>query len=239
MSTTPRGVAPARAAGAASLVALLALGGSTAGAGGRGGEQGTEQGGGGTGTAATAGPSGASGPADPVAPPPSVAPGDVPVASARLEDLVVADPVPPTRVTVPGAGIDMPVDPMGVDAAGGMEVPSSAGTAGWYRYGTAPGDPAGTTVVVAHVDTVEDGLGPFARLRDLRPGDTVTLTGADGTEHRYAVTGTEAVDKTQLPVDELFTREGPRRLVLITCGGPFDRTTGSYRDNVVVTADRA
>ena len=27
-----------------------------------------------------------------------------------------------------------------------------------------------------------------------------------------------------------------RRLVLVTCGGPFDQAAGHYRDNIVVTA---
>ena len=42
--------------------------------------------------------------------------------------------------------------------------------------------------------------------------------------------------KADLPLDEVFQRSGPPRLVLITCGGPFDRTTGSYQENIVVTA---
>jgi hypothetical protein len=35
---------------------------------------------------------------------------------------------------------------------------------------------------------------------------------------------------------ELFSAGGAPRLVLITCGGPFDPTTGSYLDNIVVFA---
>ena len=34
----------------------------------------------------------------------------------------------------------------------------------------------------------------------------------------------------------LFTRDGPHRLVLISCAGRFDERTGSYADNLVVTA---
>jgi hypothetical protein len=40
-----------------------------------------------------------------------------------------------------------------------------------------------------------------------------------------------------LPLDRLFAREGPPRLTLITCGGPFLAEFGSYRDNVVVVAE--
>jgi hypothetical protein len=42
--------------------------------------------------------------------------------------------------------------------------------------------------------------------------------------------------KSSAPLDRLFARDGPPRLTLVTCGGSFDRGTGHYRDNVVVTA---
>ena len=49
----------------------------------------------------------------------------------------------------------------------------------------------------------------------------------------------ELLDKRALPVDLLFTREGPPRLTLVTCGGPFLPDIGGYRDNVVVVAEPA
>jgi hypothetical protein len=41
--------------------------------------------------------------------------------------------------------------------------------------------------------------------------------------------------KSKLPTS-IFSRRGRPRLVLVTCGGPFDPSIGRYRDNVVVTA---
>jgi hypothetical protein len=45
------------------------------------------------------------------------------------------------------------------------------------------------------------------------------------------------IRKQALPLDELFRRDGPPRLTLLTCGGPFLAEYGSYRDNVVVVAE--
>jgi len=45
------------------------------------------------------------------------------------------------------------------------------------------------------------------------------------------------IDKNRLPPDEIWNREGPQRLVLITCGGRYDASRRSYDDNVVVFAD--
>jgi hypothetical protein len=46
-----------------------------------------------------------------------------------------------------------------------------------------------------------------------------------------------AGDEQALPLDALFRRDGPPRLTLVTCGGPFLPEVGGYRDNVVVVAE--
>jgi hypothetical protein len=43
------------------------------------------------------------------------------------------------------------------------------------------------------------------------------------------------VPKDRLPND-IHSLKGRERLVLVTCGGPFDEAGGHYLDNVVVTA---
>jgi LPXTG-site transpeptidase (sortase) family protein len=142
---------------------------------------------------------------------------------------------PPADLRVADVRLDMRVLPMGVDAAGAMDLPADTAEAGWYRFGPAPGE-AGTTVLAAHVDSLVTGLGAFARLRDVPVGAAVTVTTADGAAHGYRVTDVERTPKTEVPLDLLFQRSGDERLVLVTCGGEFDRRTGHYRDNVIVTA---
>jgi sortase (surface protein transpeptidase) len=86
------------------------------------------------------------------------------------------------------------------------------------------------------VATREDGKGALAALREAEPGMEVIVTTADGTEHRYEVTGREAIVKKALPVAEIFARDGRPLLVLITCGGEYNPQLRSHRDNIVVTA---
>ena len=161
----------------------------------------------------------------------------VPVRSADLASAAVTEPVPPVGVALPTLGVDVPIDPVGVEADGQMEIPPLAERAGWYRFGAAPGEGAGTAVVAAHVDSVASaGLGPFAKLRDLAVGDPVDVTLVDGRVARYAVAGITAVPKPEVTWDDVFTRDGGHRLVLVTCGGTFQRAAGSYTDNVIVTA---
>jgi len=104
---------------------------------------------------------------------------------------------------------------------------------GWYHFGARPGEP-GAAVLVEHVDG--DGRpGVFWELRALQPGDRVEVRDASGLIRDFAVSGRAEVAKSALPAD-LFSRQGPARLVLITCGGAFDPATHHYVDNVVVVA---
>ncbi|MGR7024790.1 class F sortase [Geodermatophilus sp. URMC 62] len=159
-------------------------------------------------------------------------------------DVHDAAPAPPAEVTapvrlqIPARGVDAPVDATGVTADGQMALPGDVGRAGWYRFGPVPGAP-GSAVVAGHVDDVEQGLGALAPLREVQPGDEVLVTDAAGAVTRWVVAGRELLDKQALPVDVLFRRDGPPRLTLVTCGGPFLPDVGGYRDNVVVVAEPA
>lgn len=142
----------------------------------------------------------------------------------------------PVRVVMPSTGIAAPVRPVRVARDGQMEIPPNPRVMGWYRFGASPGERSGGSVVLAgHLDSKLFGLGPLARLRDMRPGDPVEVTLADGTRRTYRVTGLERFDRQALPAF-LFARSGPERLRVITCGGEYDADAGGYRQNLVVTA---
>ena len=106
---------------------------------------------------------------------------------------------------------------------------------GWWRDGAAPGSPRGTVLLAGHVDSARRGAGAFYALKGARRGDTIAVRSGDGSTRSYRVTSLRRVRKAALPTS-IFTRSGPRRLVLVTCGGPFETRTKRYRDNVIVTA---
>ena len=85
-----------------------------------------------------------------------------------------------------------------------------------------------------HVDSAVAGPGALFRLADLAAGDTGGLTGTDGANHRFTVTEVHSYPKTTLPA-EVFRPSA--RLVIITCGGHFDRHRLQYDDNIVAYAD--
>nr|WP_294695044.1 class F sortase [uncultured Friedmanniella sp.] len=162
------------------------------------------------------------------------APPSVPTVRATLQPAARAKPAP-ARFAADRVGINLPVRAYGVDDQGLMRLPETVHEVAWYEFSAPPGQSRGTTVLAAHVDTVADGLGPFAKLRDLRRGNELTVTDAAGKLRRYTVTAVEKVDKSEVPLDRVFRREGDAELKVITCGGSFNRRDG-YSDNVIVTA---
>jgi LPXTG-site transpeptidase (sortase) family protein len=161
---------------------------------------------------------------------------EVPVVKAKLTAASDERRTRPIRVRVDGVDIDLPVVPVGVNPDGSMEMATSVREVGWYRFGARPVDRTGTTVLAGHVDTKREGLGPLARLRSVDRGSRVVITSADGRTRAYRVVDVRRIAKTRVPLAEVFRRDGQERVVLITCGGRYDRDTG-YRDNVLVTAE--
>lgn len=139
----------------------------------------------------------------------------------------------PLRLLVPDIGVDHEVVDVGLAADGQMDVPDDADSVAWYGSGPAPGD-AGAAVLAGHVD-FGGRRGVFWRLDELQEGHRITVT-VEAQEREFRVVSTQRYDKDDLPVRDVFRTTGAPRLVLITCGGSFDRAHRSYRDNVVVTA---
>ncbi|GIE34001.1 class F sortase [Actinoplanes italicus] len=143
----------------------------------------------------------------------------------------------PTRLRIPALDLDAVVDAVGIEpATGDFAVPPSVDRVGWYRYGPGFAAGAGSIVIAGHVDSAAEGDGAFFKLGSLDAGDTVTLTGPGGKAREFEVVARKRYQKTAIPLQEYFARDGAVRLTLITCGGPFDPETRHYRDNVVVTA---
>jgi sortase (surface protein transpeptidase) len=142
---------------------------------------------------------------------------------------------PPVGLSIPAIGVDeRTLVPLGRNPDGTMEVPQDFARAGWFTGGPAPGT-SGPAVIAGHVDS-RSGPAVFFRLRELEPGDVVTVRLADGRQSRFVVDGVSLYSKDDFPTEAVFGPVPGVALRLITCGGGFDRVARSYRSNVVVYA---
>jgi sortase (surface protein transpeptidase) len=142
----------------------------------------------------------------------------------------------PVRLRIPRISVDAPVGEYGIDLeTGQMDVPANVSEVGWYRFGPKPGE-TGSAVLAAHVDLEGYGPGVFFDLEVLEPGDRIEIVYADDTRRTFEVETRATYLKDGLPLDVIFSREGPPALTLITCGGDFNSSISSYDSNVVVYA---
>lgn len=167
----------------------------------------------------------------PVAPPVSV-PAESPIQAPR--DSTLAGP---QRMTIPRINLIASVVPVSLQSDGSLAAPEDFSLAGWYAGGTAPGAP-GPSVIVGHVDS-HRGPAVFFRLRELAAGQSIMIETANNVSLTFVVERIEQHPKDRFPTTEVYGSTNQRVLRLITCGGEFDRTVGSYRDNIVVFAKLA
>ncbi len=147
-----------------------------------------------------------------------------------------ATPLAPARVRLPSVGIDAPISPAGIDVPHGiLGVPPNIHRTAWWADGSAPGARTGAVLIAGHVDSAAGGAGSFFRLHEARAGQRVEIETAGGRTLAYRVVSVRNYLKRDLPA-RVYSRRGPPRLVLVTCGGPFEEATRHYRDNVVLTA---
>ena len=159
-----------------------------------------------------------------------------PVTDQSLAHLTGVGGDTPNRVAIAALRINAGVNPVGIDTTlGALAVPVNIQRLGWWRDGQAPGAPTGAVLIAGHVDSARRGGGAFVNLKNAKAGQRVNVTTSGGKVHTYRVTTVRRYLKSALP-NNIFSGRGRARLVLVTCGGPFQRTLGHYRDNIVVTA---
>ncbi|MFL6093045.1 class F sortase, partial [Corynebacterium durum] len=148
-----------------------------------------------------------------------------------------ATPAPfrPTRLVLPD-GQSASVSAVGLHSDGSLVIPGDPRVVGWWTGGSMAGETFGNVVVAGHVDSASRGIGVLAALPGLHTGQVVKLTGGRRSA-RYRIVSARLVPQAQLSeAGGLFRTDGDARLVLITCGGPFDPVRHRYADNYVVVA---
>jgi len=147
-------------------------------------------------------------------------------------------PVPrawqPLRLKIPRIGVDAVIESVGLTPDGAMDIPKDYADTAWYEPGPRPGD-QGNAAIAGHVDS-KTGPAVFWELSKLQAGDEVFVVGSDGSERRFALTGSESYKRDDAPLGRIFGPTTGRQLNLITCDrkSTFDRTKGGYAANVVV-----
>lgn len=163
------------------------------------------------------------------------------------DDLLVKDNAIPVRLVISSIGVDASVEAVGLEPTETISKTSNNTSAsestvavpgrteaGWYSYGSSPGQ-SGATVLAGHVDFGGE-RGVFWDLDELESGTVIEVHLSDGSIAKYRTMRGTDFSRDNLPSAELFRETGAPALHLITCGGAFNRNLGRYESNYVVTA---
>ena len=150
----------------------------------------------------------------------------------------VAAYVAPIRIELPTLDTVAPIIDVSTLPGGELDVPLNPKVVGWWQYGAKPGASKGTAILDGHINYA--GVeGALARIGSLNPGDPIYIYGMNGTASTrlsFRITGVRTYDKQRLPYQQIFDQNSVGRIALVTCGGPFDASTGNYLDNIVAFA---
>lgn len=141
----------------------------------------------------------------------------------------------PGTIRIPAIGVTSVVTQIGENPDGTIAVPQPGpdyNKAAWYKYSPTPGQ-LGPSIIEGHVDSAKQGPSVFYRLGDLRPGNEVDVTLADGRVAVFTIDGVRSYPKDQFPTQVVYGNTNDPALRLLTCGGNFDASTGHYLDNIV------
>jgi hypothetical protein len=162
--------------------------------------------------------------------------------SARTEGRAATGQEAPALATFQPLSIALPGGPparvigVGVHSDGSLVIPDDPQVIGWWTGGAQAGDPFGSVVLAGHVDSRKFGVGALFRLSSLRSGQMITLVNGKLVMKYRVVSKHEVAQADLTSGTDAFSQQVPGRLVVITCGGPYDAVTHHYRDNIIVTA---
>lgn len=150
--------------------------------------------------------------------------------------LVMARSIPVT-LSIPAIGVHHRLMQLGQNPDGTVQVPPLAhvDVPGWYKYSPTPGQ-IGPAVILGHIDSAKSGPGVFFQLGALTPGEKVFVTRADHSTAVFTIDKLGLYPKDHFPTVQVYGTTADPQLRLITCGGDFNESTGSYTSNTVVYA---
>lgn len=145
-------------------------------------------------------------------------------------------------LSIPAIGVSANIFSRTIGGDGQMGNPSGPTDVVWYDFaadgwtglGGAPGQPGGNVVMAGHVDYIRYGPAVFWSIRDLQPGDIVTVNTGSGAIN-YAVQWGQWAEPDQ-DFTAFVAQTGQESVTLVTCIGSF--SAGHYSNRYVVRAVR-
>lgn len=144
--------------------------------------------------------------------------------------------VSPAALSIPKIEVEAPIEPVGVDENGKMQLPQDINTVGWYEPGFKPGE-AGNAVLAGHLDSATGVGAIFYNLKTLEPGDDIIITDKTGKKLRFVVAEKNIYPFDQVPINKVFGETPKKMLNLITCTGSWNPAEKNYSHRMIIYSE--
>lgn len=152
-------------------------------------------------------------------------------------DAYTVAPDLPRYLFIPKLSVKAMVKPVGLTQDNRIDAPKNAFDAGWYTGSSKPGQD-GALFIDGHVSG-GSVPGIFAHLKDLQPGDTLSLERGDGIQFNYKVLSKKEYDVNAVDMHTALSSASSRQgLNLITCTGAVMKGSNNYDKRLVVFTER-
>jgi LPXTG-site transpeptidase (sortase) family protein len=139
----------------------------------------------------------------------------------------------PRSIQLPAIGASGLIQKMGIDQHNAIAVPGNVSVAGWYALGAKPGD-TGVSLIDGHVQG-KYSPGIFKKLKDLKPGDQLSVIYGDNSVRTFQVVRLTAYSPEDTAKHMLEPTDGIKaQLNLITCDGTYNKATHEYDKRILV-----
>ena len=143
----------------------------------------------------------------------------------------------PKRLYFESKKIDISLVEVGLESDGKLENPKKWDIGGWFHRSARPGED-GNIIINAHYDDNTGAPAAFWELKNVSTDDKVFLVDSLGKVYTYKVKDTFYVSISDPDRLRVFSDvQDKSELTLITCGGVWDPSEGTYNKRLVVKAE--
>lgn len=154
-----------------------------------------------------------------------------------IDETSPAIPGLPIRLKIPKIKVNAVIESVGLTSDGSMGIPKLPRNAAWYDDGPRPGE-IGSATISGHLNWYKGVTGVFARLNQLKTGDSITVQDDTGKIISFIVRTIRLYGSDEDATDVFTSDDGKAHLNLITCDGVWDKKTKQYSKRLVVFTDK-
>ena len=143
----------------------------------------------------------------------------------------------PINIKISSINVDSSFEYVGLTPSGEVDVPKNPSNVAWFNFSPQPGE-IGNSIIVGHYGWKDNIPSVFDNLSKINIDDKIYIEDERGETSTFIVHKTKFYNLTEDTSDIFKSKDDKSHLILITCGGIWNKISKSYSKRFVVFADK-